>query len=249
MFVALDFEFNQRSRTPRELGVAQLDTRVLFDSEHSAECVIKSRHFHFTNSAVNGMCQSFGFGKSEVLHPSKENFEQALEQLLQVHNHRTGKPRNIVLVGHSISSEILVMAANGVHPGTYAPVVSIMDTHQIGKQGPKGPSLENLLRRLGVQSTFAFHNAGNDATLTLHALLLLACDVGQKLVLTPSQKARLSRLKVVCNLPEQKVHLDLPAGGLSQETFNQQYNILQKMMRYIVPTPRLTASTRVHTRG
>ena len=212
VFVALDFEFSRRSRIPKELGVARLDTRLLFDSQHSPECVIESRHFHFASDAGSDMCQSFRFGSSEVLGPTKQNFEQVLQQLLQIHNHRTGKPRNIVLVGHNVYSEIYIMAANGVHLGHHAPVVSIMDTHQIGKQGLKGESLETLLRRLDVQSTAAFHNAGNDATLTLHALLLLACHVGQKLVLTLDQKARLSRLKAVCSLPVQKVQLDLRAG-------------------------------------
>ncbi|KAL1868505.1 hypothetical protein Daus18300_005939 [Diaporthe australafricana] len=96
--------------------------------------------------------------------------------------------RTIVIVGHSPQHDLEIIRRLGVQMSRTAPVAAVLDTHRLSKSilGPGSPAAEHhpplqkhaltdVLTELDVPySWHHLHNAGNDATYTLHALIMLA---------------------------------------------------------------------------
>lgn len=84
--------------------------------------------------------------------------------------------RPIVLVGHDIASDINYLNSMdtdiGDIPG-FSCTADTKDMHQLWRESSIGRSLGNILDDLLIPHTH-LHNAGNDATYTLQAMLALA---------------------------------------------------------------------------
>lgn len=82
------------------------------------------------------------------------------------------KNRIIILIGHGIQAAISVLDALGFN---FEKIHSIFDTYQLAQETGLGEcSLQNLLAKLGHPSpSEQFHTAGNDATFTLRAFILI----------------------------------------------------------------------------
>lgn len=97
--------------------------------------------------------------------------------------------RTIVIVGQSPQRDLEITRKLGVSFSDVSPISTILDTHRLSRSilGPNSPlvvtgqrsalekhSLPDILNELGVPyDTQDLHNAGNDATYTLYALILL----------------------------------------------------------------------------
>lgn len=82
--------------------------------------------------------------------------------------------RKFILVGHGFSFEIQVLKGLGINLA-FAPMVeNILDTHYLSLEAfGQDFNLSRLMRQLGIEGSH-FHNAGNDASFSLRAMLLLA---------------------------------------------------------------------------
>ena len=84
----------------------------------------------------------------------------------------TPRDRNIVLVGHGMTEDGKVPSSLGSKLRNSA--ITSLDTYVIARNlGLKNLTLLELLQQLGCPRG-KFHNAGNDANLSLRAVLLLA---------------------------------------------------------------------------
>ena len=87
--------------------------------------------------------------------------------------------RQIVLVGHGISSDLAVLKSLDFFEHTN--IMAKLDTYLLARNLQLGHlKLKDLLTQLHCPIHFRFHNAGNDANLALRAVLLL----GWKMAMT-----------------------------------------------------------------
>jgi hypothetical protein len=114
-------------------------------------------------------------------------------------------------VGHSIKQELKVLLHLGVDFYKAAPTVAILDTNGMSREllGPKSRSfkgaapisaftLGNVLQDLRCPfKPHELHNAGNDATCTLHAMLVLAIRSSEERELTAVETVNLERLHLI----------------------------------------------------
>lgn len=145
---------------------------------------------------------------------SQENIAQTITHSLCIKDNNSLDPlclRNIVLVGHSIKQDLKVLLRLGVNFYKVAPTVAILDTHGMSQEllGPKSCSLKgaapitaftlgNVLQELKCPFTpHELHNAGNDATYTLHAMLMLAIRSSEGKKLAAVETANLKRLHLI----------------------------------------------------
>lgn len=96
-------------------------------------------------------------------------------------------PRTVVVVGHSPQHDLEIIRRLGVKMSPTASIAAVLDTHRLSKAilGPGSPATEHhspiqrfaltdVLTELSVDHSWHhLHNAGNDATYTLYALLKL----------------------------------------------------------------------------
>lgn len=118
--------------------------------------------------------------------------------------------RNIVIVGHTPQHDLEIIRRLGVQISRVAPVVAVLDTHRLSKcilgagssAAEKHTPLEHhalsdVLVELGVpHEGRSLHNAGNDATYTLHALILLAIRWAEATGDEEPASTRLQQLRV-----------------------------------------------------
>jgi hypothetical protein len=151
---------------------------------------------------------------AETYFVSQANLAQTITNSLRIKDDNSLDPlclRNIVLIGHSIKQDLKVLLRLGVDFYKVAPVVAILDTHGMSRDllGPESRSLEgaspltvftlwNVLQELQCPfKPHELHNAGNDATYTLHAMLLLAKRSSKGRELTAVETASLKRLYLI----------------------------------------------------
>lgn len=208
VIVSLDLEVSEdlgnlhlleRDPVIRQVGFATLDTRDLHDLPTSTglEALISVHLFE----AASTKCPKKKPGNQQALQlvttriPQTEVVSVITASLHirddLVDNLYEDHWRPIVLVGHSISSDIKVLSLLGLDIKSMAPVLTVIDTHSISRWllPPHHPFLQPLLGQkftlAGVLAQFKyrppkslFHNAANDAKYTLHAMLLLALKSG-----------------------------------------------------------------------
>ena len=171
VLIAIDFEklvnieagFARRQSC--QVGLAILDTKKI--NQGSLDKLISTYNFVTgPPSYYKRVGQNFSFGESTRIHPSE--IVDRIQSLIP-------PGRNVVLVGHGIACDLCALQILGFQ----FPVrlSSIIDTSRIAQEilGKKWIRLVDLLERL--ESPFDkidLHCAGNDATFTLRALLLLA---------------------------------------------------------------------------
>ncbi|KAK4952417.1 hypothetical protein LTR10_009223 [Elasticomyces elasticus] len=177
VFVSIDFEGALGNRAGiTEFGVAKLDTRDIVgktvDASSPANTI--SGHNYLLAKCRKQRCM---FGNTTRI--DKPQLAATIKAELNIPDDAKDQlesQRRIVLVGHGLHNEQLILERHGIKLGDMDAVVGILDTSQYGMGG----SLETLLDRLSLPLprnrngiADSLHCAGNDAHFTLRALLAL----------------------------------------------------------------------------
>ncbi|KAK5692333.1 hypothetical protein LTR17_025383 [Elasticomyces elasticus] len=174
VFVSIDFEGGLQNRAGiTEYGVAKLDTRDIVSktvNAYSSASTIPGHNYLLAKCRK----QHCMFGDTTRI--DKPQLAATIKAELNIPNGSEVPQRRIVLVGHGLHNEQLILEAHGVKLGDLPAVIGILDTSQYGMGG----SLETLLDRLFIPlprnrngMADSLHCAGNDAHYTLRALLAL----------------------------------------------------------------------------
>ncbi|KAK5693803.1 hypothetical protein LTR17_025005 [Elasticomyces elasticus] len=174
VFVSIDFEGGLQNRAGiTEFGVAKMDTRDIVgstvDAYSSASTI--SGHNYLLAKCRKQRCM---FGETTRI--DKPQLAATIKAELNIPDGSEGPQRGIVLVGHGLHNEQLILESHGIKLGDLHATIGILDTSQYGMGG----SLETLLDRLSLPlprnrngMADSLHCAGNDAHYTLRALLAL----------------------------------------------------------------------------
>ncbi|KAK4628836.1 hypothetical protein CLAFUW4_08453 [Fulvia fulva] len=166
VFVCIDLEGDMQCGIS-ELGVATLDTRDLFKSMKSAsQCSIETMNYRLSKRSN----RKFMHGQTTDL--SADLLKSTiLDSLVIQDDQNPSQNRNIILVGHSVRSELASFDGLGI-PLEDLPSKSVLDTYALRQQifGHSG-ALHEILEHLHVPHVKTLlHCAGNDAHHTLQAL-------------------------------------------------------------------------------
>jgi len=208
IFICVDveaYEFDQAKVT--EIGIATLDTRDIAGLAPSAgasawRAAVRSRHFrinehlHLNNSVhVHGCADRFNFGESEFVDlrdvpalvascfrpPYSAGAANSVGATLELESE--AEPRTLVLVGHDVEQDVQYLRRCGYDVRNLRHLHRrCMDTAALCRahEGVRDTwSLGRVLDRHDIDP-WHLHNAGNDAALTLHALLAIAVDSAMK---------------------------------------------------------------------
>ena len=194
VFVCIDCEtFESDHDKILEIGVAVLDTKNLREcapGENGEAWLSKLQcaHYRVLENAslvnrrfVKGRPDAFHFGTSSWI--TLENIKQVLERIFlnpgelaraaEFDHEILDALRHVVLVGHGLGNDLDFLKKAG-SPSTELPnLARTMDTQSFLGTKRKPISLKLLLLAVGLKPQ-DLHNAGNDATYTLQALILLA---------------------------------------------------------------------------
>ncbi|OIW35230.1 hypothetical protein CONLIGDRAFT_46726 [Coniochaeta ligniaria NRRL 30616] len=167
----------------KEVGLAVLDTRRVADASIPAGQYICTQQFSSSNSFSDFLdCDITDFRECvfcETLYVEAATLADTINETFQVRDEHTPDSfRSIAIIGHSPVSDLRILCRIGVDVTKTTNVVAILDTHLMS-QGLVG--LNPLLQGFSLASLLeAFHlpfrrnelhNAGNDATYTLHLAL------------------------------------------------------------------------------
>lgn len=203
----------------KELGIATLDTRDIFCRNAPAyrtERLIRTQQFSTSNASKDfEHCDITDFQEcvfAETFLVSQQAVPAVIKSCLQLQDTRSpGALRKVVLIGHSIKHDLNLLQLLGVDVHRIAPVVSLFDTHAMsrhlfGSQSEllNGASPWNCFTLAAALDHFGcsynaveLHNAGNDATYTLHVMLALVIRHAEIRELTIRQTKNLKLVKDV----------------------------------------------------
>ncbi|KAI8966358.1 hypothetical protein F5Y11DRAFT_190313 [Daldinia sp. FL1419] len=184
-FISVDIEaWERQSDVITEVGLAILDTRDIVNippgkDGHDWFPLIKSRHLRIeehkykTNYRyVKGCPELFNFGDSEFVYSSE--IGSAIATIIG--DDESSDQRPVVMVGHAIGQDLTYLRKLGYNIWRVPQFTDEMDTmpmFQRSERSSNGRSLTALCESLGILGT-NFHNAGNDATYTLQAMVAIA---------------------------------------------------------------------------
>ncbi|PVH71926.1 hypothetical protein DL98DRAFT_520745 [Cadophora sp. DSE1049] len=180
VLVSLDLEVNkdhpQRNRWNEisQIGMSFLDTRN-FSRPYPASPQLDTRHFIVGgHKRLAHFRTKFHFGDSQHI-ISQEDVNEAIRDLLHIPDESSpGKYRDVLLLGHGLSTDLAVCTRRGLVLEDIATVVGLLGTTYLARE-VLGMTfkLVYLLRVLGLPFQ-EVHNAGNDANYALRALLVLS---------------------------------------------------------------------------
>ncbi|KAI9785141.1 MAG: hypothetical protein M1839_000779 [Geoglossum umbratile] len=186
IFIAIDVESYERDhKRITEVGISVLDTEDLGgvppgkDGGQWME-KIQTRHLrvrehsHLRNKDfVAGCAERFEFGESEWV--TLKDAPLVVAECFRPSP--PGQPlRNIIIVGHDVYSDIDYLKVLGYNPLNLSNLIEILDTnimYRFLKREQNPRNLGSVLADLGLMG-WNLHNAGNDATYTLQAMVALA---------------------------------------------------------------------------
>lgn len=190
LLVSIDLEVSRHERhsvrcsgsnpSIRELGIAILDTRQIFMPAPwppQGSRLIETHQFSTTQASADFEdCDVTDFKECGFV----ETFCVSQDQIVSTLNRciRAKRTEHVILIGHSIQRDLAILRAKGFDD-TH---MTTIDTHQLshaifGKMDRKPTkfTLSGILSHLQYPFTrHELHNAGNDATFTLYAMLGLA---------------------------------------------------------------------------
>lgn len=186
----------------KELGIAILDVRDIFAPltpklSELASVIATTQYSAEHSSEEFEDCDLTDF--QECVFARTTRIRQAdivatIERYLQIPESNAiltpQRLRPIVLVGHSIKHDLNILRRLGLDIATSYPDIKVLDTHSLSRHilTPGGFTLGEVLRRLNCpHEASELHNAGNDATYTLHAVLLLAVKWARQQQMTQAQ--------------------------------------------------------------
>lgn len=199
----------------KEYGVAILDTRDINECTDGSNLrqLISTQHYATrpVGTALPRLDRECIFAPSTT-QIRQDKFPAIIAESLRVRDpksrSRATRFRNIAIVGHSVKHDLRILQRCGIDVLGIAPLVIILDTHSMGRD-VLGPTSTRLCGRAPIGSfTLAavlaelschfdedgLHNAGNDATYTLLALIALAIRSSQARVLQEHELAGLEHL-------------------------------------------------------
>jgi hypothetical protein len=194
VFICVDVEaFEHNHSQITEIGIATLDTAEIADISSGEGGrnwmkAIRTRHFrirdhsHLKNKDfVQDCADKFEFGESEWIDlgdAAKTVAACFRGPFVDVSDNKCGfkEKRNIVLVGHEISSDMCYLRAIGYNPSNLSNLIETVDTAAMFRALRReltSRSLSHLLYELDLEGRNV-HNAGNDAHYTLQAMIAIA---------------------------------------------------------------------------
>jgi hypothetical protein len=215
IFVSIDLEVSRHERAaflrngsvPRvkELGIATLDTRHIFAPVTKATQTTFIETHQFSTSQASSDYEDCDFSDfsecsfAETFRISQDQVASTLNRYLRVKDDMSDddadKLRQIVLVGHSIQRDLLILQAKGVDVMNAVILDTHLLSHNISSKWTTKPTnfaLSGVFTYLECPySMHELHNAGNDATLTLHALLRLALKFSDGQQVVSAEKANI----------------------------------------------------------
>ena len=129
---------------------------------------------------------------AETFHVTQENLATTIKDCLMIQDMNFADKtvwRDVVLIGHSPKHDLQVIQRLGVDISSLVKVIGVVDTHLIARSIVRAEvisenatalvvtnfTLGAILTGLAIpHNKFDLHNAANDATLTLHAVLTFA---------------------------------------------------------------------------
>ncbi|KAL3428264.1 QDE-2-interacting protein [Phlyctema vagabunda] len=219
VLVCIDLEVRREERLQagvplvNEFGIATLDPRLLRSSAAAPPTApwIRTQQFSTSNTSKDFHgCDCTDFNEClfvETHRVSQTELPATIRRCLRLPDDQSLDPsklRDIIIVGHSVRSDLEILQRLGVEVRDVAPVLAIVDTHFIARSlsrndgfaPAKGFSLGSLLTELGCPFKKSdLHNAGNDATFTLHLLLKLSIKTSEDLDLNSGKEEALERLR------------------------------------------------------
>ncbi|RDL31381.1 uncharacterized protein BP5553_09590 [Venustampulla echinocandica] len=202
----------------REFGIATFDTRHLKPTSRSLpNSSISTKQVSTCHASKDFIyCDATDFKEcvfAETHLAKQGNLHKIIKKCLRIEDSSSPNSRtlrNIVIVGHSIKEDLKTLKRHGIVVHEIAPVVAILDTYRItwNLLGPHtnsnsttfmtGFALWALLEELMIpHEKWDLHNAGNDATFTLHALLMLAIKSSRSRELNVVESQNLERLRAL----------------------------------------------------
>ncbi|CAO2648654.1 Nn.00g079210.m01.CDS01 [Neocucurbitaria sp. VM-36] len=203
VFVCVDVESYERAHHKiTEIGVATLDTRELTGIAPGKDGVnwrkmIRARHFrineyrHLVNSEfVTGCPDRFDFGTSTpvnledaALHVAAcfhapfgahhTNGIQGIATLMSKAD--LSEKRNIIFLGHDTLGDVRYLQQLGYDPMKVENIIEALDTavmYRVWRREQQATNLGKILDAFDI-SGWNLHNAGNDATYTVQAMLAI----------------------------------------------------------------------------
>ena len=245
IFVSLDLEFVSDRKLLHlpdepvitEIGLASLDTRHITSLSLSSNLstLINTQFYRvlgqpLSKSAKTKNKKECVFTKPRTI--TRDLISATTIQALNIYDDGCTQKRDIVLVGQSIKLDLKILQRLDTNVFDLAPIVTTIDTYLLARytlppfnpnirlQPDQDFSLSGILSQLGCRPSQAeFHNAGNDATFTLYAMLLLAIKnaTSRTAELSPSERRRLKTLRsCVCDTLEDFVSLTLFATRIPE---------------------------------
>ncbi|KAF4630302.1 hypothetical protein G7Y89_g7837 [Cudoniella acicularis] len=224
ILIAIDLEVSKYDKGKpgappiREFGIAILETRHFkstspslpnnFISTKQFSTIHASKDFIYCDATDFKECV---FAETDLV--KQVNLPKTIKKCLRIEDSSSPDPRalrKIVLVGHSIKEDLKMLKRHGIIVHEIAPVVAILDTYSItwNLLGPTKNSISTtpmtrftlwaLLEELKIPyKKWDLHNAGNDATFTLHAMLMLAIRSSESRELDVIESQNLERLRAL----------------------------------------------------
>ena len=211
ILVSLDFEYSLQHPSRKnarngyyvsQVGIAcvkVLDFARSFSAPDSRLDMITTQLFN--KGRWGEASKELRFGECTPV--SEHNIEDVLIEFFRRIALQTsrGTPHNIILVGQEISHELRIMASPGMDISEIVPLAGIIDTASVSKLmlGERN-SLFQLCKKLGILSEAYrhwFHNAGNDANLTMRAVLMLAAKGIDQSSVEPAGLQATQRLRAI----------------------------------------------------
>ena len=152
-----------------EIGISTFDTRHL---SHTSAGTLETRNLVTGgNKRRIRISRTFHFGEAEHVEYTRTSIHEALVKAFHIPDEIENAPqpryRNVVLVGHGLRSDLLILRRKGIMFEEFRTIVAKFVTTYLA-QGVLGANfgLESLLRYLQCPHQ-NLHNAGNDANFTL----------------------------------------------------------------------------------
>ncbi|OOF99875.1 hypothetical protein ASPCADRAFT_138772 [Aspergillus carbonarius ITEM 5010] len=184
VFVSIDIESNERCHTQiTEIGVSTLDMLRLVgippgEKGEQWRSRIQSRHLrvkeygHIVNHEFVAGCPGmFQFGESEWV--LQQDLGDVVRLCLQLGD---AMSRRLVLVGHSLSSDLKYLNQIGVDVEGFHDRVDTAEMFRMLRGEASVRSLGGVLVDLGMMGWY-LHNAGNDARYTMEVLVASLLEV------------------------------------------------------------------------
>jgi hypothetical protein len=218
VFVCVDVEAYERAHDIiTEIGISTLDTRDLNgvapgEDGASWRSKIHARHFriqeyhHLVNSKyVSGCPERFDFGKSEFVrkNDAADMVAKCFEAPFCGPGPRTdasrAEKRNLIFLGHDTLGDVKYLQQVGFDALKLPNLLESQDTavlYRVWRRELQSTKLGNILYDFDIPG-FNLHNAGNDAMLTLQALLGILVREASTRGTTELQTARAEEVKAM----------------------------------------------------